>query len=199
MDSISEDTLLAIEQNSNEVTYLQIGALSISGRGVFNSRDSDDYERLGTAVGNNTQLTKLAIGNISNNVGLTTTNKRFYDGIRHNSSITELFLSAITYGGHNITDVALEVMRTCQKKNILTKLYMHSMPLMSSAVENRFIEGLRGFTNLREISYKHSDLTDDQLLLIVEAIRGYTLIEDLNLNYNRIGNAGCEALATLRN
>ena len=52
MDGCSEDSLLAIEQNSNKVTYLKVGAHHLeSGRnlGVFNnSPDSDDYDRLGT-------------------------------------------------------------------------------------------------------------------------------------------------------
>jgi len=138
------------------------------------------------------------IENVYNNITLDATNKRFYDGIRHNSSITDLFLSAITYDGNDIFDVALEVMKACQEKNILTKLHINTMPLVNSG-EQIMADILRGFTNLREIVYIHSELTDDQLLPMVEAIREHGLIEELCLFNNRIGNAGCEALATLRN
>ena len=72
------------------------------------------------------------------------------------------------------------------------------MPLVNSG-ERLMAESLRGFTNLRKLAYLHSNITDDQLLPMVEAITGYPLIEELDLSYNRIGNAGCEALATLRN
>jgi len=171
----------------------------LGGKGVFNnSPDFNDYENLGTAIGNNTYLTKLRIDNISDNVRLTTTNKRFYDGIRHNSSITELSLSAITYKS-DITDVALEVLKACQEKNILTKLLINTMPFVNSVDESRFIESLRGCTNLREITFVHSRLTNDQLLPMVEAIRGHGLLERINLFNNNIGNVGLEALATLRN
>ena len=200
MDSLSKDTLLAIEQNSHGVTHLQVGAYDNDRNlGVFNnSPDFNDYENLGTAIGNNTYLTKLQIDNISNNVRLTTTNKRFYDGIRHNSSITELVLSAITYKS-DINNVALEVLGACQERNILTKLHINTMPFVNSADESRFIESLRVFTNLREITFVHSRLTNDQLLPMVEAIRGHGLLERINLFNNNIGNVGLEALSTLRN
>jgi len=204
MDSLSKDTLLAVEQNSNKVTYLKVGAHhklfnKESGCGLFRSEDSDDYNRLGTAVGTNTKLTQLWIDNISNNVTLNTTNKRFYNGIRRNSSITELFLNAITFDDKNIIDVALEVLKACQEKNIISKLLINTMPLMNSTDESRFIESLRGFTNLREITFVHSRITNDQLLPMVEAIRGHGLLERVNLMNNNIGDTGCEALATLRN
>jgi len=110
-----------------------------------------------------------------------------------------LYLRSITGRDQDITDVALEVLRACQEKNILTELLINTMSLVNSAGKYRFVECLRGLTNLREISFVCSDITDDLLLSMVEAIREYTLFEKLNLNYNRIGNAGCEALATLRN
>jgi len=205
MDSVSKDTLLAVEQNSDEVTSLEIGAHQNEykrvswGQGLFKSKESADYDRLGTAIGNNTYLTRLRIDNISEYVTLDTTNKRFYNGIRHNSTITDLFLSAINFGDISITNVVLEVLGACQEKNILTKLLIKEMPLVSSAEENRFIESLRGFKNLRELAFMHSNISDVQLLPIVEAIRGHTLLERLNLLHNNIGNTGCEALATLRN
>ena len=124
-----------------------------------------------------------------------TTNKRFYDGIRHNSSITNLYLSSITFKG-DIT--AHEILKACQEKNILTKLQFNTMPLVISG-EQIMADILRGCTNLREIVYIHSRITDDQLLPMVEAIRGHASLERINLMNNNIGNAGCEALATLRN
>ena len=47
--------------------------------------------------------------------------------------------------------------------------------------------------------YMNSNISDVQLLPIVEAIRGHGFLERLNLMKNNIGNVGCEALATLRN
>jgi len=201
MDSRSKNTLLEIEQNA--LKYLHIGAHRLSSDGEHSS--ADDYDRLGTAIESNTHLTKLQIGNLSDNVTLDTTNRRFYDGIRHNSSITELYLHSITpqpqsnIRYNSIADAALETLKACQEKNILTKLHINTMPLMSSAEENRFVESLRYLTNLRDITFIRSDITDEQLLPMVEAIRGYNLIDYLHLGYNRIGNAGCEALSTLRN
>jgi len=217
MDSRSKDTLLAVEQNSDELTSLEIGAHHLSSdEGVFNTRDSGDYDKLGTAIGNNNHLKILHVSNLYNNVTLNTLNKRFYDGIRHNASITELYLNCITINRsqntiryncvhdiddgdcNNIFDVALEILKACQEKNILTKLHIHTMPLVGSG-EQIMADILRGFTNLRQLTFVYSELTDDQLLPMVEAIRGYTLIEMLEIAHNNIGDTGCEALATLRN
>ena len=111
MDDNSEDTLLEIEQNSDIFPCLQIGGSSYD-EGAFNSKDSNDYDELGTAIGNNTNLKKLSIDNFDNNVTLSTTNEGFYEGVRHNSSITELNLHFIGCDRHrqNITNVALEVL-----------------------------------------------------------------------------------------
>jgi len=218
MDSRSKDTLLAVEQNSDELTSLEIGAHHLSSdEGVFNTRDPGDYDKLGTAIGNNNHLKILHVSNLYNNVTLKNTlNKRFYDGIRHNASITELYLNCITINRsqntiryncvhdiddgdcNNIFDAALEILKGCQEKNILTKLHIHTMPLVGSG-EQIMTDILRGFTNLRQLTFVYSELTDDQLLPMAEAIRGYTLIEKLDLAYNNIGDTGCEALATLRN
>lgn len=87
MDSLCQDTLLAVEQNSNALTYLQIGACH-NGRnkGFFHSKNSDDYNKLGTAIGTNTHLKRLMIDNLSNNVTLGSTDATgFYDGVRRKS------------------------------------------------------------------------------------------------------------------
>ena len=75
-------------------------------------------------IGNNTHLTKLIIENLYNIVGLTTTNESFYDGIRNNSSITELWLHSITYNGNDITDVAHEILKACARKRIFLLNYI---------------------------------------------------------------------------
>ena len=56
---------------------------------------------------------------------------------------------------------------------------------------------LRNCTNLKNIDLHECNMSDDQLLSIVGAIRGLTSLVVLNLHNNRIGNTGCEALATL--
>ena len=43
----------------------------------------------------------------------------------------------------------------------------------------------------------YCDITDEELLLMVEGIRGHTSLENLDLHGNRIGNTRCLALTTL--
>lgn len=204
MNHQSKNIMLEVEQNRVELTSFDIGERHPSRR-EFISSDSGDYDRLGIAIGNNTHLKELTITNLSNNVTLNTANKRFYDGIRQNCSITGLYLHFITPRPegtrryNSIAGVAFEVLRACQEKNILTKLNINTMPLANLAEEFRLVESLRGFTNLKEITCINSNISDVQLLPIVEAIRGHGLLDSLILMKNNIGNAGCEALATLHN
>jgi len=191
MDKSSETALLAVEQNSNELTSLNLGVGYMDEKRVFKSSDSDDYNRLGTAVGTNTHLTSLKIHNLYNNITLNTANKQFYDGIRRNSSITELFIASINQDN---VGVVHEVLMAFHGKNILTKLQINS------TVYHRFMEDtLRVCTNLREIILHHCSITDYYLLPMVEAVRGHHFLEKFTLSGNYIEDAGCKALATLRN
>ena len=190
MDDKSKETLLAIEQNSDIFPCLQIGGGSYDG-GAFNSTDSSDYDKLGTAIGNNEHLEYLRIFNLYHNITLSTSNKKFFDGIRRNSSIIDLLLS--TNRNLAIADVAHEVLNIFREKNTLETLLIDDMPLNRLVL----IDTLSSCTNLREITLVQMGITDEQLLPMVEAFRGYTSIEKLDLRKNRIGHAGCEALSSL--
>lgn len=55
---------------------------------------------------------------------------------------------------------------------------------------------LRSCTNLREIELTGCYITDEQLILMVEAMRGHRMLEKLLLCGNCIGLTGCQAIAT---
>ena len=63
MDKRSRKTLRKIEQNYASLRELMIGRrfVGISFTGAFTSSDSEDYSRLGAAIGNNTHLTRLEV------------------------------------------------------------------------------------------------------------------------------------------
>ena len=56
---------------------------------------------------------------------------------------------------------------------------------------------LRMCTNLIKIELFDCNITGEQLLQMVEAVRGHRSLAILDLESNRIGNAGCEVLDTL--
>ena len=57
---------------------------------------------------------------------------------------------------------------------------------------------LRGCQNLKQISITNSNMSDEQVVRIIEAAHeGHSSLEKLDLSINRIGNGGCDALATL--
>ena len=58
MDKCSQETLRKIEQNDGALKELWIGSYFVSEKydGAFNSSSSEDYSRLGAAIGNNTPI-----------------------------------------------------------------------------------------------------------------------------------------------
>ena len=94
--------------------------------------------------------------------------------------------------GHEI----LNAYRYQAKNRKLTRLLV-SRTSLANGGDDVLAAFLRSCTNLREISLINSNITDEQLLPMVEAVRGQGIIEELHLGGNRIGNTGCEVLATL--
>ena len=202
MNSICQETLRRIEQNDDQLTTLGISGALMSG--CFKSSEASDYSRLGAAIGNNTHLTKLlvylgAVGaNPANhNQTLDIANTEFFNGFKRNSSINHLTLHC---NGHNlIGGVEHEILKSYQKiNNNLTGLCINEA-VLDNGGGNVITETLRWCRNLKTINFGSNNITDEQLLPIVEAIKGgcYTSLQVLSLYGNRIGNVGCHAIATL--
>ena len=79
MDKRSKKTLRKIEQNDGALKILLIGRSFVSEKydGAFNSSNSEDFSRLGAAIGNNNHLTALGFEHFDES-GLTVTNNDFF-------------------------------------------------------------------------------------------------------------------------
>ena len=76
-------TLGKIESNDPAIHNLSIG----------NNSSECYYSKLGKAVATNPHITSLYVGYLRGDGALDTTNKTFFDGLRHNSSIRSLLIS----------------------------------------------------------------------------------------------------------
>ena len=85
----------------------------------------------------------------------------------------------------NVVDngVAHEILKVYQENNNLTELWINNADLQNGGIV---------YIDLHECN-----MTDEQLFPMVEAIRGHRSLVQLYLKRNRIGNAGCGAIATL--
>ena len=191
MDSISQETLRRVESNDNTLTTLKIKNCNFDRNGRFNSSDGRDFSTLGSSIGENTHLTTLVITPNDENL-FDVTNRGFFDGLKHNYSIHSLVLHCDM---HEI-GVGHEVLNTYQESNNLTCLYIGQADLRNGG-DVVLAETLRRCTNLREFELFNCNITDVQLLPLIEAIRGYRSLEQLSLFGNSIGRAGCEAIAAL--
>ena len=195
MNNNSKKTLRRIEQNDDELTLLCIGE---SVDGGFISSDAGDYSRLGAAIGNNNHLTNLRVClGANHNQSLDISNTEFFNCLKRNSSINDLTLhcrNQTLIGG-----VGHEILMSYQKiNNNLTRLCINEA-VLDNGGGNAITETLRWCRNLKFINLAYNSITDEQLLPMIDAIKGgcNTSLERLYLYENRIGNAGCHAIATL--
>ena len=187
----NEETLRRVEQNDDELTNLRIGGCSHVINGI-------DFARLGGGIANNHQLRKLFA--IVPFMGLSVTDRGFYDGIERNSSIQELVINCCSIERRNIADEELHgILKAYQENNNLTRLDIWSAGLQNGGADI-ITTTLRRCTNLKNIVIYDCRLTTPQLLSMLETIRGRSSLEVLRLGLGfgiSIETAGWEALSTL--
>ena len=201
MNSHNQDTLRRVEENDDTLNMLMLDggetSTSVDGAGVFNSRVGN-YSELGAAIGGNTHLKMLMVG-MSDDITLDIIHDEFYDGLKRNSSIHTLYLNC---GGNNIVGGAVEEMLKAFQANnrYLTRLRINNADLQNGGVDS-VVLNLRRCRNLRSISLNGCDLTGEQLMPMIDAVNGNPSLEILllgsNRGSNRIGDDGCETIATL--
>ena len=195
MDNISRRTLLRTTQNDPSLAYLVLRIVNNNTGfgGKFYSDNSDDYSALGAAIANNTHLSALRVW-LSDDLPLGVANRGFYDGLKSNSSISDVQLSCnhITIAG----GVGQEILKAYQEKNSqLTALRIIEANLQNGG-DRVIVNTLRSSRNLQKVVLNNCNITDAQLLPIVDALRGHRL-EVFSLLGNNIGNPGCNAIASL--
>jgi len=200
LEEFSKETLRLIEQNN----LIELGICNkdnyLSGEArLFTSRDRDDYSRLGSCIGrnNNNELKSLYVQ--LEGIGLSAKDSVFFDGIKQNSSINKFRLNGYSDNEENnpIGEIGCALLTAFQTNNNLTTLRIWSCDLGN--VDDRVVINttLSSCTNLKTIQFNHNNTNCEQLLPMVEAIRGHRSMEVLKLEHNRIGNVGCQALTTL--
>jgi len=205
MDGYSRETLRRIEENND--TFIELGIcddndddvdLSIDGR-FFTSRDEDDYTTLGSYIGRNTHLNTLYVE--LDSIRSLQTDSGFFEGIKQNSSIREIKINGYSQNNQQpLRDVGCKLLKSLHgnnRRHLLTALHIWCCDIRS--VEERIIINatLSSCSNLEILCYNYNNMTNEQLLPLVEAVRGNRSLEILDLARNRISDNGCEALAAL--
>ena len=187
-----------IEQNDNAAEVL-IGSRYVRKKSIyaFKSNNSEDYSKLGAAIGNNIHLTTLHVDDVDNESGLIITNSEFFDGLKRNASINKLYLDDCrTYHRIIVGGVDHEILKAYQENSKhLTLIRIGGVSLQNGG-DDIIASTLRRCTNLKQIYLYENNMTAAQLLPIVDAIRGHNKLEELDLDENNIGDVGCETLAT---
>lgn len=178
MNSNSQDTLRRVTQDDPSLTILTISNNYGGADGKFYSDNSDDYSTLGAAIANNTHLAKLEV-TFTTRLQLGVANRGFYDGLKSNSSISDVQLSCnyITIVG----GVGQEILKVYQERNSqLTALRIIEADLQNGG-DRVIVNTLRCSRNLQKVVLNNCNITDAQLLPIVNAVRGHNMLEVLSL------------------
>jgi len=123
-------------------------------------------------------------------IPLQLSNKGFFEGNKQNNSI-----SSVKFLKHRNTNVIHEIFKVYQQNSNLTSLEFDrcNLPAEGNCVANT----LRECTRLMTVTFQNCEISDQQLMPIVEGISGHKLLLKLDLSGNRIGTAGCKTLALL--
>ena len=170
-----------VEQNDPAFTNLEIG-IKDGGyySGGFQSTDGNDYCRIAIAIGRNTHLTKLKVALESlpeqQYYYLTRVKDELFDSLKCNSSISDLELAYLpTMSG----GLAHKILKAYHENNSnLTRICIKYIHGGNTAIIN---DTLRCCMNIKTINLAHNNITDEQLLPLVEAIRGHRMLEELIL------------------
>ena len=198
MDNNSLDTLRRLQQNDDTLLNLYISQnhehIHGGPNGVFNATNSEDYSQLGALIATNTILTKLYVC-----LSTTDINRRFYDALKQNSSISNLSIGC-SGRGIIVGSVGHEALAAFQGNGNLTYLSIDGInegnDVMQHGGMNVIISTLRSCVQLKSINLRFCGITDEHLIPMVDADRELQL-ESLWLYGNRIESVGCEALAKL--
>ena len=204
MDEESKKTLLRIEQNDDTFTNLVIGQANNDygdgggdnnniNKGRFMSALEGDKLRLCTGIKGNKHITKLEV-NLISLLGSGDIEGELHDGFKRNTSINELILHC---EGRPIISGARRILEAYQTNNNLSDLCLLFANLEAGRGDEIMTTTLQCCTNLKTINLYACSITASMVPPMVEAMRGIHSLENLSLNFNIIGNAGCEALATL--
>jgi len=178
--------LQRVEENDPKLTELNIGR----GGDVFTMATDNDLSKLGAAISENTNITKLSFG-IDETVK-DDTNVMFINCLKQNSSIKDLHLR----GNDSIGRVGHDVLKVYQDNNHLTTVRIEAQ--FSNRGNQVTVNTIKKCTNLKVLDLSGSGITDKQLLSIVQALKGNHVIEELNLSNLSIYQIGpCRELATL--
>jgi len=156
----------------------------------YDTYTGDNYSRIGESIGRNTQIKALSI-----NLHYHCNVRYMVDGLRKNDSINKLRIQ--NNDGHG----RKQLLEMYQEKNTLTSICIQNTNPLGQNINS----ALRLCTNLKQIDIVRCSITDNELLPIVEAIKGHHMLEILNLYGNDIGSDhhlaacsdGCQALGAL--
>jgi len=196
----SEEILSLVEQNNSSFKLLCLGDMGCQfSVDAYSFNNISDYSRLGTAIAKNTNLEILEVDITHNNElieGVDAENNPFYDGLKRNSSITELSLhSATGHGFIDMNEVGRQILEAYQKSNHLTDLHIQSV-LRADDITT-ITNTLQWCENLQYLNLSNCGINDLQLRPIVDVLLGLPLLDTLDLDDNRIGNVGCQTISDL--
>ena len=190
-----EDDLLRVKNNDKSFNSLRLGTTDPLYDGNLSSEQYGGP--LGKFIAINTHLSMLDINlyNFPNGEELVITDQEFYNGLKRNSSIQQLYLTGNSVNQDNtLGNVGCGILTAYRENSTnLTELTIGSIDIRSDVVLVKTT--IKNCTNLSKICLQRCSINDHVLPQIIQAFRGLNHLNCLYLGENNIGNRGCEAIA----
>ena len=186
---------LSVKNNDKSFKSLRLGTPDPLLDGNLSSEQYGG--RLGKYIAKNTYLSMLDIQlyNFPNGEELVITDQEFYNGLKRNSSIQQLYLTGNSVNQDNMLgNVGCGILNAYRENcTNLTELTIGSMDITSDI--DLVKTTIRNCTNLKEITLHRCSINDRVLTQIIQVFEGLNQLNCLYLGDNVIGNRGCEAIA----
>ena len=182
---LTEQSLQRIEQNDPGITSL------LWRDSNFNDEPGIIPQRVGIAIGNNIHIKHLQCENFLD--------EAICRGIAKNRSITHLHLHEIHHL-EVISELISILFPFFGNNNKLCCLSLNSCelgeshPLYTNAIITALATALSTFNTLKLFDLGANSLTQDRAAEIINALRGHTNLNKINLSLNRLGKKGFLAL-----
>ena len=132
-------------------------------------------------------------------IKLDVSNRGFFEGLRQNTSICNLFLDGRNRNQRSplVGGIIHEILNAYQNNNNnLTRIHVKHVDLQNGG-EQILATNFRSCKNLNRIHLQRSRITDELLLSMIDALRRHPSLELLDFDRNQIGSIGCEAISSL--
>lgn len=150
---------------------------------------------LGGCIANNTRVVTISFRRLAH-LEVNDIARPLFDGLKNNVSIRRLEWAGCDFS-RRATGAGREMLNVFKENNANIRCISLTHCYLGNGGVDAIASTLRRLTHLQELTLNWCQIDDELLTGIVSAVMELPRVSTLDLGYNRIGTAGCQALSSL--